>query len=146
MRVFEVMTDAVDTIGPEESGDTARQKMRMRKVRHLVVTREAEVLGVLSSHDLDRLGNLPQLSRVEDVMTSPAVTAAPDTTLREAANRLRGRTIGCLPVVDRGRLVGIVTTTDLLDVLGKGPERPTPVGKRWVMKGLGARRKTVAVN
>jgi len=119
MRVFEVMTDAVDTIGPEESGDTARQKMRLKKIRHLVVTRDSELLGVVSSRDLDRLGNLPQLTSVEDVMTSPAITAAPETTLREAANRMRGRTIGCLPVVERGKLVGIVTTTDLLEALGR---------------------------
>lgn len=146
MRVFEVMTDKVDTIGPTESGDTARQKMRLKKIRHLVVTRDSEILGVISLRDLERLGNLPQLTSVEDVMSTPAVTVSPEATLKEVANKMRGRTIGCLPVVERGHLAGIITTTDLLELIGRGAERPTPVGRRWVMKGRGPRRKTVAVN
>ena len=77
-------------------------------------------------------------------MTSPAVTASPRMTLRQAANLLRGRTIGCLPVVEGGKLVGILTTTDLLELIGRGIERPTAKGKRWVMKGRGPRRKIIA--
>jgi acetoin utilization protein AcuB len=52
-------------------------------------------------------------------MTAPVATAAPDTTVREAANLLRGRHIGCLPIVEDGRLVGIVTVADLLDLLAR---------------------------
>ncbi len=76
-------------------------------------------------------------------MVSPAITAAPGMTLRKAANLLRGRTIGCLPVMQDHELVGIVTTTDLLELVGRGVERPTTKGKRWVMKGRGPRRKSV---
>ena len=64
--------------------------------------------------------------------------------VRQAANLLRGRTIGCLPVLEDGKLVGILTTTDLLEQIGRGSDRPAK-GKRWVMKGRGPRRKALAV-
>jgi len=64
-------------------------------------------------------------------------------TLRQAANLLRGRTIGCLPVVEGGELVGILTTTDLLELIGRGAEKPVAKGKRWVLKGRGPRRRSV---
>jgi acetoin utilization protein AcuB len=99
---------------------------------------------VVSSHDLggSEAGESARRGKsVAEVMTSRPVTVAPDTTVREAANRLRGRKIGCLPVVEKGRLVGIVTTTDLLDLLGRGAERPVEMGKRWTLKHRGPRRK-----
>jgi CBS domain-containing protein len=57
---------------------------------------------------------------------------------------MRGRTIGSLPVVEKGRLAGIVTVTDLLDLIGRGVERPVEKGKRWTLKhrGMGTRRRT----
>ncbi len=76
-------------------------------------------------------------------MTAPAISAAPDMTIRKAANLLRGRSIGCLPVMDGGHLVGIVTTSDLLERIGRGVERPVSRGKRWILKGRGPRRKSV---
>jgi CBS domain-containing protein len=63
--------------------------------------------------------------------------------VREAANLMRGRSIGCLPVLDGRKLVGIVTVTDLLELLGRGAERPMARGRRAVMAGRGHRRKPV---
>lgn len=144
MRVNEVMTRRVETVPAEESAEAALSQMRLRRIRHLVATRTGQVAGVVSSRDLEALGSLRQVQSVGDVMTSPAVTAKPDMTLRQAANLLRGRSIGCLPVVDEGRLVGILTTTDLLELIGRGAERPVAKSQRWVMKGRGPRRKSVA--
>jgi acetoin utilization protein AcuB len=76
-------------------------------------------------------------------MSAPAVSATSDMTVRKAANLLRGRSIGCLPVMEDGDLVGIVTTTDLLERIGRGVERPVSKGKRWILKGRGPRRKSV---
>ena len=58
-------------------------------------------------------------------MTSPVVTVGPDDTVRSAANVMRGRTIGCVPVVKGRKLLGIVTVSDLLDLLGHGGDRPS---------------------
>jgi CBS domain-containing protein len=57
-------------------------------------------------------------------MTSQVVTVRVNDTIRSVANVMRGRTIGCVPVMDGKRLVGIVTVSDLLRLLGRGIERP----------------------
>lgn len=143
MRVQEVMTRRVETVSAVESVGVALSRMRQKRIRHLVVTRGTQVVGVVSDRDLNSLGSSQRAQKVEEVMVSPAVTVAPEMTLRKAANLLRGRTIGCLPVMRDDELVGIVTTTDLLVLIGRGAERPTAKGKRWVMKGRGPRRKSV---
>jgi acetoin utilization protein AcuB len=145
MRVVEIMKKKVETVAPEASSEEAWNRMQMRKVHHLVVARGSEVIGVVSDRDLGGMrGATYRVGRdVADVMTPSVVTARPDTTLREAANLLRGRTIGCLPVLEKEKLVGIVTTSDLLVLLGKGAERPVAKSKRWILKGRGPRRKSV---
>lgn len=77
--------------------------------------------------------------RISDLMTRGAVTAAPDDTVRAAANRLRGRSLGCLPVVDGDRLVGLLTVSDVLELVGRGAERPTERGVRKTLRRRGAR-------
>ena len=145
MRIGEVMTDRVETVPAGESVDNALRIMRTKRIRHLVIRLAGEAVGVVSIRDLDSLAADRSICKVADVMTAPAVTGTPYMTVRKAANLLRGRTIGCLPVLDGGKLVGIVTTTDLLESIGHGSERPVAKGKRWIMKGRGPRRKaTVA--
>ena len=62
-------------------------------------------------------------STVADLMTAPAVTVEPTTTVRQAANVMRGRSIGCLVVVESGHAIGIVTVSDLLELVGRGLDR-----------------------
>lgn len=143
MRVQDVMTRRVESVSAEGSAEGALQQMRFKRIRHLVATRDGKVVGVVSNHDLESLGSSRQVQTVADVMTSPAVIAAPEMTLRKAANLLRGRTIGCLPVMDEGKLVGILTITDVLELIGRGVDRPAKTGKRWILKGRGPRRKSV---
>jgi CBS domain-containing protein len=76
-------------------------------------------------------------------MTSQIVFAKPTTTLRQAANQLRGRSIGCLPILDNGKLVGIVTVSDLLELVGRGIERVVPRSKRWTLRHRGPRQKQI---
>lgn len=85
--------------------------------RHLPVTREGTVVGVLSERDPLRHG---PVGRVGEAMSSPPEVIGP-----EAAARMVERRIGCLPVVEAGLLVGIVTATDLLDHLGGTARTPT---------------------
>jgi CBS domain-containing protein len=81
-----------------------------------------------------QLGNAPRALNVltiKDVMTWGAITVRPDSDLREAARVMHTHKVGALPVVERGRVVGILTETDLvktlIGVLGEGvlsrPER-----------------------
>ena len=142
MRMQELMKSRVESVSAETTAESARERMRTRRIRHLVVTEGSKVVGVLSERDL---GARTSSSVVGDIMTAPAVTAGATTTVREAANLLRGRTIGCLPILEEGKLVGIVTTTDLLELLGKGAMRPSPVGRRPNLRDRGPRRKSVSL-
>ncbi len=146
MRIGEMMTSRVETVPAGEPAENALRRMRTRGIHHLVVPLEAGAVGVVSSRDLESLASDRALCTVADVMIAPAVTVEPDTTIRQAANLLRGKSIGCLPVLEAGKLVGIVTATDLLELIGRGSERPVSKGKRWVMKGRGPRRKPTAVH
>jgi tRNA nucleotidyltransferase (CCA-adding enzyme) len=125
MRVFEVMSDRVSTVTPATPVAAARLLMDTIRAGHLVVTMDRRVVGIVTRQDLSAPG-----ASVEDVMTSPAVTVEKTATVRKAANLMQGRGIGCLPVTDRGRLAGIVTTTDLLRLVGRGIDRPQPPARR----------------
>jgi acetoin utilization protein AcuB len=121
------MTTPVITIEKSESVESAFEKMRQNRVHHLVVVDRQRVVGVISDYDTGSEKVKPYTSMkgllVEDVMSEPAYCVEPDTTIREAANKMRGNRIGCLPVLENGELLGMVTTTDLLDLLGQGAER-----------------------
>ena len=132
MRVAEIMTREVQTVPSAMPAFEAWEVMRRKGIRHLVVTDGAAVKGVLSQRDAGgRSGaNIRAQHTVAELMTSSVVTVSPEDTVRRTANLMRGRTIGCLPVVDRKRLVGIVTVSDLLDLLGRGIDRPMPAQRR----------------
>jgi CBS domain-containing protein/ribosome-associated translation inhibitor RaiA len=136
MRLQEIMTTDVVTIGPDEAATTVWSRMDRERVRHLVVTEGRQLVGVLSERDLGgRRGGAVRRGRtVRDLMTPQVAVATPGTTLRQAANLMRGRLIGSLPVVDDGRVVGIVTATDVLAELGRGSSRPEVKAKRQAMR------------
>jgi CBS domain-containing protein len=136
MRVQDVMTPHVRTIGADQSAETAFTTMRALNIHHLVVRDGgAALVGVVSSHDLGAPSQdeFRRNRRVADLMSPRVVTAAPEMPVRQAANLMRGRSINCLPIVRPGRtprLVGIVTTSDLLELLGQGVDRPAHPERR----------------
>jgi CBS domain-containing protein/ribosome-associated translation inhibitor RaiA len=128
MRLDDFMTDEVVTIAPGEPASRAWTRMRNRRIRHLVVMDErGRIVGVLSERDLDGSDGSQRRrgKTVRDLMSRQVVSAKPSTPLRRAASLMRAGPIGSLPVVDDGRLVGIVTATDVLDELGRTTSRPS---------------------
>jgi len=119
MQVREIMTSRVFTIDPEEQASTALSRMKRRRIRHLVVMEDEIVAGVISERDLGGPSPAPTNRTVRELMTPDVSSATPGTRLADAAKLMVKRQIGCLPVLDRGRLVGIVTATDVLDELGR---------------------------
>ena len=143
MRLKEIMTDRVITIGPDASAEAAWSRMQRDRIRHLVVVEGRRLVGVISERDLGGpAGDDVRRGRhVHDLMARKIATARPDTTLRKAANLMRGRLIGSLPVLRNGRVVGIVTATDVLDPLGRGfPRPPTAAMRRPVRSPPAAAR------
>ena len=144
MRVHDVMTEGVKTIAPTASADDASRLMRLHGIHHLAVTQGNRVVGVLSDRDAggQRGAALRKNKDVADLMTAPAVTVAPTTTVRQAANVMRGRSIGCLVVVESGHIAGIVTVSDLLELVGRGLDRGALIKTRWTLKHRTPHRKS----
>jgi CBS domain-containing protein len=103
--------------------------MKKKRIHHLIVMDGSDVVGVLSDRDAGgRSGaGVRQRALVAELMSPHVVSLDPDATVRKAANLMRGRTIGCIPVIDGRRLVGIVTVSDLLEIVGRGGDRRVPV-------------------
>jgi acetoin utilization protein AcuB len=143
MRLQDIMSNDIKTIAPNASVAEARSLMRTYGFHHLLVRDQRRIVGVVSDRDLGgRIAGRTSeggARRVSEVMTVHPATAAPDMTVRQAANLLRGRSIGCLPVLDGDKAVGIVTTTDLLDLIGRGATRPIERSTRWTLRARGDR-------
>lgn len=126
MRLADVMERKVVRIGPKETIEEARALMARHHIRHLPVVDGREVVGVLSQLDVAPAA-VAELARedeffaalpVERVM-SPPITLRPEATVRDAANLMRGRKIDCIPVVDDEHMVGIVTASDILELVSR---------------------------
>ena len=143
MRVKEVMTKHVKTVDPGASLAGASNLMRLIGIHHLVVANGRQVVGVLSERDAGGRRGVPATSTrtVSDAMASPAVTVAPTTTVRQAANVMRGRSIGCLVVIESGRAVGIVTVSNLLELLGRNDVRGSVTRPRRALSPRAPRRQ-----
>jgi acetoin utilization protein AcuB len=127
MRLNELMRTNPVTITPQETVGEARSLMKRHGIRHLPVLDASRVVGVVSDRDTQ----IPEVVGVDpdtrwldkalvgQVMSSPAVVMPPGATAKEAANRMRGNKIGCIPVAEDGRLMGIVTETDILEAFSR---------------------------
>jgi CBS domain-containing protein len=119
VKVKELMrTRNLVSVRPDDALTVAGQIMRWAGVRHLPVLRDGEVVGVVTERDLLRRradrGADEGVDLVADFMTQPPELIAPEDDVAAACAVMVARRIGCLPVVDGGKLVGIITTTDVV--------------------------------
>jgi CBS domain-containing protein len=134
LRVRDLMTSDVTTLRRNEKLTVASDIMQLGRIRHLPVLDDdgQEVVGIVSQRDLFRgalakaLGYGQSAQRklmdtlvVKEVMITDIVTTSPDTALDEAAKILMERKIGCLPVVENRRLVGILTEADFVALVAR---------------------------
>lgn len=122
MRVKDIMTiENLWTITSSDTAERAKDLMREKNIHHLIVMDNHVVTGIISDRDLiNRKSNELVCLRVQDLMNTHLITAESNTTLKDAANLLRGHAIACLPIMEEGQLAGILTISDLLDALGQG--------------------------
>lgn len=142
MRIQDIMSKNVISVAARTSIADAREALQTAEIDHLVVMDGKRIAGVLAGRDMSRAGDDRPVS---EVMTRHVVTIEPEATLRRAAGVMRGRAIGCLPVLDDGRLVGIVTTADLLTALAKGEIHAAPPDGRVVLRKRGARKRPIQI-
>jgi CBS domain-containing membrane protein len=121
------MSTVVETLSVGDTLATAQTQLERGRIRHLpVVDGDEHLVGLLShrkilaawvSHghpERERVAEVARDVPVEMLMEKDVVTVGPDTPAAEAAAIIEGRRIGCLPVVERGKLVGIVTEADFV--------------------------------
>jgi CBS domain-containing protein len=128
------MSAPAATVAPDDSLHIADGTMSLGGVRHLPVLDGRELVGIVSERDILRAPGLLapvdslaidsravlKVLRVADVMSSPPLAIRAEASIEEAAALLLAHRVGCLPVLEDGRLAGIVTTSDLLRVVTRG--------------------------
>lgn len=130
MKVRELMSKDVATVGRNDELSIADDVMTMKRVRHLPVLEDGRLVGMLSQRDLFHAALSTALNfgskaqkeflktvPVKEVMTDEVRTIDPNADVKEAARLMIEHQIGCLPVVENGKLIGIVSETDLLRVI-----------------------------
>ena len=132
MLVADVMTRQVVAIGPDTPIRDVQALMEQRNVRHFPILegraapdKADELVGIVSDRDVRLVGadhpRAPAGVRATDpvsrLMVKDVIIAHPGDPIEETAKTMRLRKIGAMPVMEDGRLVGIVTATDLLDAL-----------------------------
>jgi acetoin utilization protein AcuB len=115
MQVRDWMTTPVEVAHPDDDVASARRRLADHRFRQLPVVVNGALLGIVTDRDL-RSAEDPQ-ARLAAIMTSAPLATTPGTLIEDAASLLREQKIGALPVVERGRVIGIVTESDLLDAL-----------------------------
>lgn len=119
--VSQLMTTDLFTLAPDDLVDLAASVMAWKHIRHVPVEdAEGRLVGLVSHRALLKLlarGTSTQTSQVtvKDIMTLNPLTVTSTTPALEAMDIMRTNRVGCLPVLDEGRLVGIVTSYDFLD-------------------------------
>jgi acetoin utilization protein AcuB len=114
MNVGDRMTKNPVTVSPRDTLVAAQDKMRAGEFRQIPVVDQGRLVGIITDRDIRRYGRHNIVASVQSAMTEGAITATPKTPLEEVARILLEHKIGGIPVVEKEALVGIISTTDIL--------------------------------
>jgi len=151
MRIRDVMTKNPITVDSETLVIDAQRIMKENNIRRLPVVDKGNLVGIVTQHDLLQASPSPATSlsihelnyllakmKVKEVMKKNPFTLTPDTPFEEALRIGQDKKIGSFPVMDKGKLVGIITESDtvrfLTRALGLREE-----GSRVTIEGLGGK-------
>lgn len=116
MRILNLMTRDPITIDQHDRLSTAKAVMTAGNFRRLPVVDDGRLVGIVTERDLHKYSGFLESTKVTAAMRTSLVTVTPYDAVEDAALLMLKHKIGGLPVVDDEKLVGIVTTTDLLKV------------------------------
>jgi len=132
MKVADIYTRNPVVVDPETSAPQARKLMEEHKIRRLPVVDNGKLVGIVTLSDLLKAAPSPATTlsvwelnylldrvKVKEIMTRDVVTTTPDADLKTVASIMAERKIGGLPVVENGKVVGIITESDVFRALVK---------------------------
>ncbi|MFN3479118.1 MAG: CBS domain-containing protein [Thermodesulfovibrionales bacterium] len=124
------MTKKVITISPDDSLIDAAVLLKEKKIKHLPIVKDGRLVGILSDRDIKEYSPSKSTSldvfeiryllgktKCGDIGKTNVITTDPDTPIEEAAILMIDHNIGCLPVIEKGKLVGIISDKDLFKVI-----------------------------
>ncbi|QNK77429.1 CBS domain-containing protein [Winogradskyella sp. PAMC22761] len=129
--ISKIMSTNIIALNREDDLEMAERLFKRHKIRHIPVVREGVVVGMLSYTDLLRISFADAVEdtdtdvdslvynmfTIDQVMIKNVVTVTSDASIKDVAKLLASKEFHAVPVVDNGLLVGIVTTTDLINYL-----------------------------
>ena len=129
-KIRELMTSPVYSLRETDTLQNARLLMDKKRIRHVPITSsDNRFLGLITNRDvlantISHLANIDPGTQdeidagipLQEIMRTDVHTLAPDQPVREAAHILYHHKYGCLPVVEDGKLVGIITEADFLQL------------------------------
>lgn len=137
------MSTGVLAVEPFDSIAVARQLMAKHRVNQLPVVEGERLLGIVTDRDIrdvyptsmlinrtEEIDRFAEKHTVEEAMSYNVITVKPDTPLETAIKLLRRHRVGALPVVEKQKLVGIITRSDILDFILSGKSQPPASGPR----------------
>lgn len=127
MKISEIMTKATVTDSAADTLAEAAARMWNAQTGSLLVMDAEQLVGIVTERDLLRTvanGQDPKTISLKDIMRTDVITCGPQTTLKEAAKLMATKWIRHLPVVDAGRVVGIISQRDLTGVLAEALHEP----------------------
>jgi acetoin utilization protein AcuB len=142
MQVRDLMTPNPISVGPDTPVFEARQLMFKERIRHLLVVGEDRLLGMVTDRDI-RLSLPSQVTSltvwevnyllarltVGNIMATTLITIGPDCDAADAARLMLAHRIGGLPVVHWGRVIGILTETDIVRAFAERAAMPVASGR-----------------
>ena len=143
MRISAIMTRAALTDRPDDDLAAAARKMWEQQTGSLLVLEGEDLVGIITERDVLRAvaTGTPLDTPVAEVMSKDLITVEPGTSLREAARIMTERWIRHLPVLEAGRLVGVVSQRDLAGVLAGALNEPEDLHRLIESSGLVRERR-----
>lgn len=140
MAVEDIMTTKVFSVDKNRKLSDAVNLMEKKRISRVVVTTGGELCGILTEKDVaDHVGSFrhgnssPSSLHISTAMKSPIISVEKDVSIKEAAKIMLKEGISSLPVLDEGKLAGIVTKTDIVEMLVDSEEKLEDIMKRGVV-------------